>query len=1138
MPLVLKDRVKVSTTTTGTGTLTLGAAAAGGFQDFSVIGNGNTTYYAIVDSVASAWEVGVGTYTSSGTTLSRDTVLESSNGGTKVNFAAGPKDVFCTYPAEQAVTLDDIQTLTNKTLTSPTITGGTIDNTVIGGTTPAAGTFTTLTATGAVSLGGTDLVESVRVAQTPGSAGSNNYIEMFGSTGSGTPFIAPWGTSSNVGLSFRTRGAGAYAFATSSTLSAVQFRIAPTTSAVNYAQVTGNVTGAGPIVSAQGSDTNVDLLFSTKGTGGSHVFRTNTTVRQFQINHVTSAVNYGVVTGSIAGNAVPFTVAGSDANIDLALRPKGTGTVVAEGPFTATGQTSLGGVAGAEGLRVLNTASATRYVQVEGSVSSQPRIQAAGASIPLALSGSGANGLSFWSNSFVTQQFAVSHTATAVNFVQVTGAATGATPTLSMQGSDTNINFAITPKGFGDVRFLNASGQVLFRVAGTTGTSRNSFRINSGASGSPAELTVEGTDTNIDIALIPKGTGTVVANGPFTATGQTSLGGAAGSESLRVLTPTTAGNYLQVNTSSGGDAVVRGEGSGASVTIFYATKGSGAHRFGTSGNITNEQLRVSNTASAVNYVQVTGAATGARPTISAQGSDSAVDLNFAAKGIGGIYFQQFSVFGSGKFNNWTTDGAVTGLSPFFRAGGGDTNVSATFGAKGTGAINLAPGSSGVNISNGGTVTAITRTGGGSGYTSVPAVVISAPTTAGGVQATAAATGSMASVTSIASGGTGYTVGDVLTVPGTFAFAVTLTVTGVSGGVITSVSVSSFGGGYTAIPANPVAVTGGTGSGATFNLSWGVSATITITNAGSGYVEQPTVTFSGGGGSGAAAYASVGSSAVIRSLAGSGGGSASMSLFTAGGEAVRITDAGGNLVNYWRIQGAPVNSGVQFQATGTDTNVSALHSTRGAGSHGFFTNTFAQQQFNVAHTASAVNFVQVTGAATGVPAQITTQGSDTNRYLFLGGAGTSGYTAIGNQSDWRNQALRIANLNASNTGNLLQINAAAAGSAPSIQAISGTSGADANIDLVLTPKGTGVVREGAFPIVSQTDIGTAPNQIPLNQYLGNVAFMSSNQLVINPAASVTPNGIGDMVFELASDTSLIVKVKGSDGTVRSATLTLA
>ena len=102
MPLVLKDRVKESSTTTGTGTLTLGGAASG-FQSFAVIGNGNTTYYAIVDSASGAFEVGIGTYTSSGTTLSRDTVLESSNAGALVDFAAGSKDVFVTYPAERSV---------------------------------------------------------------------------------------------------------------------------------------------------------------------------------------------------------------------------------------------------------------------------------------------------------------------------------------------------------------------------------------------------------------------------------------------------------------------------------------------------------------------------------------------------------------------------------------------------------------------------------------------------------------------------------------------------------------------------------------------------------------------------------------------------------------------------------------------------------------------------------------------------------------------------------------------------------------------------------------------------------------------------------------------------------------------------
>lgn len=114
MPLVVKDRVKETTTTTGTGTITLAGAVAG-FDSFSVIGNANTTYYAIVAQTPGQWEVGIGTYTSSGTTLARNTILASSNAGAAVNFSAGTKDVFVTYPAAESVTLDDPQTLTNKT---------------------------------------------------------------------------------------------------------------------------------------------------------------------------------------------------------------------------------------------------------------------------------------------------------------------------------------------------------------------------------------------------------------------------------------------------------------------------------------------------------------------------------------------------------------------------------------------------------------------------------------------------------------------------------------------------------------------------------------------------------------------------------------------------------------------------------------------------------------------------------------------------------------------------------------------------------------------------------------------------------------------------------------------------------------
>lgn len=102
MPLVIADRVKETTTTTGTGTITL-AGAASGFRSFSVIGNGNTTYYAIVDPTTGAWETGVGTYSTTGPTLARTTVLSSSNSNALVSFAAGTKEVFVTLPASRAI---------------------------------------------------------------------------------------------------------------------------------------------------------------------------------------------------------------------------------------------------------------------------------------------------------------------------------------------------------------------------------------------------------------------------------------------------------------------------------------------------------------------------------------------------------------------------------------------------------------------------------------------------------------------------------------------------------------------------------------------------------------------------------------------------------------------------------------------------------------------------------------------------------------------------------------------------------------------------------------------------------------------------------------------------------------------------
>ena len=146
MAFVLADRVRETTTTTGTGTVTLGGAVTG-FQSFSAIGNANNTYYAIAGQGTAEWEVGIGTYTASGTTLSRDTVLASSNAGSLVVFSAGTKDVFCDYPAGRAAYLDT----TGNVLAVPTLDATNIDVTNVRALDGTAA-FSIANTTGVVSI--------------------------------------------------------------------------------------------------------------------------------------------------------------------------------------------------------------------------------------------------------------------------------------------------------------------------------------------------------------------------------------------------------------------------------------------------------------------------------------------------------------------------------------------------------------------------------------------------------------------------------------------------------------------------------------------------------------------------------------------------------------------------------------------------------------------------------------------------------------------------------------------------------------------------------------------------------------------------------------------------------------------------
>jgi len=237
MALVVKDRVQETTTTTGTGTLTLGGAVLG-FQTFAVIGNANQTYYAIADPTTGDYEVGIGTYTASGTALSRTTVLESSNSNSLVNFAAGSKNVFCTYPAERAVYLDtagsavtllDIGTLGASTanISTANITSGTVATTPVNNTdivnkayadaiasgihfheavalattttlpantynngTSGVGATLTGNANGALSVDSTLTVVTERILVKNEAAGANNGVYTVTQVGSaGTPYI-------------------------------------------------------------------------------------------------------------------------------------------------------------------------------------------------------------------------------------------------------------------------------------------------------------------------------------------------------------------------------------------------------------------------------------------------------------------------------------------------------------------------------------------------------------------------------------------------------------------------------------------------------------------------------------------------------------------------------------------------------------------------------------------------------------------------------------------------------------------------------------------------------------------------------------------------------------------------------------
>jgi hypothetical protein len=359
MALVLRDRVKETAAAPGTGTITLGGAASG-FQSFSSIGNGNTTYFAIVDSASGAWEVNYGTYTSSGTTLSRNaTPLSSSAGGALVNFT-GAVDVFCTYPSSRSAYQNEAGTevvqqsfgaitATSAALTTGTITTAPTNNTDIvnkqyadaiasgihfheavalattaalpantyNNGTSGVGATLTANANGALSVDSTLTIVAERILVKNEVAGANNGVYVVTQVGSaGTPYILTRATDfDSVGTGVDQIDEGDFFLVTSGVANLntawVQQTAPPITigtTPIVFQQFSAPITyTAGTGLSESPTYTFNIANTGTAGTYGSAsavpVFVTNAQGQVTSVTNTNIAINGSAVTGNISGSA-------------------------------------------------------------------------------------------------------------------------------------------------------------------------------------------------------------------------------------------------------------------------------------------------------------------------------------------------------------------------------------------------------------------------------------------------------------------------------------------------------------------------------------------------------------------------------------------------------------------------------------------------------------------------------------------------------------------------------------------------------------------------------------------------------------------------------------------------------------------
>jgi len=886
---------------------------------------------------------------------------------------------------------------------------------------------------GTVTLGGTSAAPVFAVV----AAGSSvNYWRATGGAAGNAeaPIFEVTGADTNIYANLTLKGSAEFRFKTNAG-SAEQLRVSHIANAVNYFSLRGGATAAAPTVVAQGTDTTITNVYQTKGVG-QHTFATGGGAPQFVVANVTSSVNYVTAYGGATGVGTQLNSNGTDANITSFYNSKATGSH----------QFWTGG-----GLQVLfvNVASAVNYAQLGGGTTGVgPTLSAQGASTDLHLYyQSKATG----AHQFHTgggMQLQVAHVASAVNYHHFYGNSTANPVGHQAAGSDTNINSQIVSKGTGWVGFYTGGGAQGYFA--NTANAVNYHWITGSATGVGIGLMAGGSDPNINHGITSKGTAGVSISTNSWANPVAFFGNVA-----------SAVNYATFGGApASGFSVLAGvEGTSADIQLLHHTKGTYGHVFRTNGSAGQTQFAIPHTAGAVNNLTATGAATGAFPQLASTGTDAAVPMWFVSKGTGGHYFGTSGGTQLLVAHNTSTDYLqVSGGagSSFLSSYGASASVNNIYGVK----------------SNGYHRFDTTGTGGNTQF-----LIAHTASAVNYVQVTGSAT----------------TISPVLSTQGS------------------DVNVGPW---YSSKGNASHSFASGSG-GLQFVVAHYASAVNYLSVNGASTTVWPAMAAAG-------SDINVGFEHRTKGTAGHN--------FTTNGGVLQFNVAHtASAVNYFQVFGAAAGLSPVKSVAGSDAIIGTILQSKGDGGHRFTTTGSQLNQFTVSSTASSVNWINATGAATTAWPSFTVQGSDTNVGALFQAKGASGLTFL------VNGGAQFYVGSSASTVNYLQAKGSATANLPDVS----VQGTDTNISLSHTTKGTGSHQfyTGGGYQVQITDVVSAVNRLYMRgSATGNACRIGILGTDANVDFELLPRGSGYLMFGTwtsNADAAVngYVTIKDAGGTIR-------